>query len=179
MIFTAGKSYFMNFHSNFPYVSYIRKSLWSYDQSIVLCFLYTNILLSILMLTLCNTTLVFSKVPQKKGNIIKPGDSFSKFITVWTTLAKGPTEFCFCWVFWRCLLIFRERQEGRERETLMWERNIYRLPPIRALTRDWACYLGICPDGKSNPHPFGAWENVPTSRALAQGTTSRARGPRV
>ena len=55
-----------------------------------------------------------------------------------------------------CLLIL-EREEGREgerqtdRQTLMRERNIDRLPPLCALTRDQTCTLDMCPDVELNP----------------------------
>ena len=50
-----------------------------------------------------------------------------------------------------------EREEGREgerqtdRQTLMRERNIDRLPPLCALTRDQTCTLDMCPDVELNP----------------------------
>ena len=33
----------------------------------------------------------------------------------------------------------------------MCERNIYQLPPVRALTEDETHSLGVCPDWESNP----------------------------
>ena len=55
-----------------------------------------------------------------------------------------------------CTLIL-EREEGggwgRERETLVWRRNIDRLTPVCTLTGDHTCNLGVCPDQGSNPRP--------------------------
>ena len=53
------------------------------------------------------------------------------------------------------LTAFRERERERgKRETLMWERSMYWLPPIHAQTGDWTCNLGMSPDGESKPQPF-------------------------
>ena len=49
-----------------------------------------------------------------------------------------------------CLLICRERKEGREREGEK-EKNVNWLPPVCTLTRDLTCNLGMCPDQESNP----------------------------
>ena len=62
---------------------------------------------------------------------------------------------------------FRER--GRERETLMWERNISQLPPIHTPTRNGTRNLGMCPDQEWNPQPFGIWDNAQTSWATQPG----------
>ena len=66
---------------------------------------------------------------------------------------------------------FRETEWGgaREREPVMWERNIDWLPPIRAPTRDWTWNLGMCPDQESNPQPFGVQDDTPTNRATQPG----------
>ena len=61
-----------------------------------------------------------------------------------------------------CLLIL-EREEGRERETAMWERNINRMPPIHAPTGYWTHNLGMCPDRKLILQSFGAWDDSPTN----------------
>ena len=52
-----------------------------------------------------------------------------------------------------CLLIL-EGEKGRERKTLMWERNFDRLPPICDLTGAGIHSLGVCPDQELNPQPF-------------------------
>ena len=44
------------------------------------------------------------------------------------------------------LTLVRGGEEGREREALMWERNIIQLPPVPALTGNWTPNLGMCPD---------------------------------
>ena len=46
-----------------------------------------------------------------------------------------------------------EREEGRERETLMSEKHD-QLPFVRTQTRDQTHNLGVCPDQESNPQPF-------------------------
>ena len=70
------------------------------------------------------------------------------------------------------LLIFREKgREDRERQTDRHRqtdrgvnvRNINQLSPIHALTSDWTCYLGMCPDWDLNMQPFGVWDDAPTS----------------
>ena len=43
-----------------------------------------------------------------------------------------------------------EIKEGREREALMWERNMDWLPPVSTLTEDQTCKPGMCPDLASN-----------------------------
>ena len=62
-------------------------------------------------------------------------------------------------------LLISERGKEKERETLMWERNIDQLPPMRALTGDQTCNLGMCPDWELNLQPFGVWDNNPTNWA--------------
>ena len=47
----------------------------------------------------------------------------------------------------------------REREI---ERDIHQLSPIHTLTGDQTCNLGVCPNRKPNPQPFGVWDDVPT-----------------
>ena len=49
--------------------------------------------------------------------------------------------------------IERERKRGRERE-----REI-----VCATTGDWTHNLGMCPDWRLNPQPFGVWEDAPTN----------------
>ena len=55
---------------------------------------------------------------------------------------------------------FREEWGQRERE-----RNISRLPPVRAPTRDQTHNLGMCPDRVSNLQPFGVRDDAPTNLA--------------
>ena len=76
--------------------------------------------------------------------------------------------------FFCCFLIFfffysflREGKGGRKggRETSTWERNIDRLPPVHAPTRDWnpgdwAHNPGMCPDWELNPRLFGLQDNA-------------------
>ena len=54
------------------------------------------------------------------------------------------------------LIDFRERrrERARERETLMWERNINGLPPVHTPTGDQTSNLGMCPDQELNPQCF-------------------------
>ena len=61
----------------------------------------------------------------------------------------------------------REGKGGRKggRETSTWERNIDRLPPVHAPTRDWnpgdwAHNPGMCPDWELNPRLFGLQDNA-------------------
>ena len=61
------------------------------------------------------------------------------------------------------------REKGRERETLMWEKNINPLPPIRTPTGDWTCNLGMCPDQDSDPWSFGVWDDASTNWATLPG----------
>ena len=59
---------------------------------------------------------------------------------------------------------FRERGSGGgERNIDM--RNIGWLPPIRVLTRDQTCNMGVCPDGESDLWPLSAQDNTPTNQA--------------
>ena len=51
----------------------------------------------------------------------------------------------------------------RERETTMWERNIYWLLPVHTLTHN----LGMRPDQELNPQPFSVQDGTPT-KALDQ-----------
>ena len=44
------------------------------------------------------------------------------------------------------LIIFLEREEGGEKETSMWERNIDQLPPANALAWDQTHNRGMCPN---------------------------------
>ena len=51
-------------------------------------------------------------------------------------------------IFFHCFL---EREEGKERGTSMWERNIVWLPnPVCTPTGDGTCNPGLCPDQESN-----------------------------
>ena len=52
--------------------------------------------------------------------------------------------------------------------TDFWERKINRLPPVHAPTKDWTCNLGMCPEQKSNPQPFGVWDGAPTNWTTGQ-----------
>lgn len=47
----------------------------------------------------------------------------------------------------------------KEKETLMWVKNIDQLPLVHSLTKDWTWNLGVCPDGNLNLQPFGACAN--------------------
>ena len=64
-----------------------------------------------------------------------------------------------------CLLIFREREGERGRETSTWERNIDQVHTICTPTSDRTHYLGMCPDQKSNLRPFDLWDSAPTNWA--------------
>ena len=56
---------------------------------------------------------------------------------------------------------------GREREKKhRCERTINQLPPKWAVTGDWTCNLGMCPNQESNPWPFGLQDNTPTNWAI-------------
>ena len=46
-------------------------------------------------------------------------------------------------------------KRGRERETLMWERNINGPPPLAHRRVGRTCNLGTCPDPEFNLPPFG------------------------
>ena len=46
----------------------------------------------------------------------------------------------------------------------MQERNIDRLPHVRATTRDQTYNLDICPDQESNPPPSSIQDDAPTNR---------------
>ena len=63
-----------------------------------------------------------------------------------------------------CLLIWE-----RERETLMWERNINQFPPMCTPTGYWTHNLGMCPEWDSNLQPFGVQDNVPINWATQPG----------
>ena len=52
------------------------------------------------------------------------------------------------------MYLFLENERKRGREPSMWERNIDRLPLACALTEDWSCNLGMCPDQELNQQPF-------------------------
>ena len=54
------------------------------------------------------------------------------------------------------------RELGRERETLMWERNIDWLPSVCTLTRAQNPSLGMCSDWDSNLQHFSVHDNAPT-----------------
>ena len=56
-----------------------------------------------------------------------------------------------------------EREKGRKRN-IMWERNIYWLPPVCAQTRDWTRNLGTCPGQQSNLHSQ-LRDHAPTNQA--------------
>ena len=58
---------------------------------------------------------------------------------------------------------------GREKETLMWERNIVLLPPIGTLAGDWTCNLGTCPNWESKPQSGGARDDAPNCWATQSG----------
>ena len=93
---------------------------------------------------------------------------------VWTHAVSkerpvGQHEVYFFNPHWRKCLLIGERETERDRER---QRNIHRLPPVRAPTRDEIHNLGMCPDRGSNPPPFGAWSNTPTNRATWPGRTT-------
>ena len=78
------------------------------------------------------------------------------------------------------LLIFRERKgEGeRERERNIDEKeSIDQLPPICDPTRDPTHTPGLCPDQGLNPQPLGVQDEVPTTRAICPGLSSRFLSP--
>ena len=63
-------------------------------------------------------------------------------------------------------MFFKEvdiRDEGRNRETSMLERNINQLPPVCAPTGDQPCNVGMFPDPGLNPQPFGTQDDAPTN----------------
>ena len=62
-----------------------------------------------------------------------------------------------------CLLIFREK------ETLMWERNIDRVPPTHALTGHQTRSPRLCSDRESTPRCYGVRDNAASSRAPGRG----------
>ena len=64
-----------------------------------------------------------------------------------------------------CLMIFRGVGWDRESETSMWEGDIDWLLPLRTMTWDRTCDLGMCPDWELNPQPFGAMDDAPISWA--------------
>ena len=67
--------------------------------------------------------------------------------------------------------LFLERGGGKVkgRETSMWERNIYQLPLVLALTGDWTPNPGVWPDRESNWWPY-------TSRDSGQPTAPHWSG---
>ena len=77
-----------------------------------------------------------------------------------TYVLRSQSCLSFLFFFSICLLIL-QREKGRERETLMWGKNIDQLLPIH----DWTYNLGVCPDGESNPQHFGVWDSAPTKWA--------------
>ena len=64
---------------------------------------------------------------------------------------------------------FRERGMGRERETLIWERNINRLPPVHALNGNQTHNLGVGTDRELNLQPFSAQDDASTNWAIRPG----------
>ena len=64
-------------------------------------------------------------------------------------------------------LLILEREEGRDRnrEILMWERNINWLPLLHTLTGDGICNLDMFPNQESNPWPFGVQDDTSTNWA--------------
>ena len=51
----------------------------------------------------------------------------------------------------------------RERERNTDVRNINQLPPVHAPTGNQTCNLGLCPDQRWNPQPFGVQDHTPTN----------------
>ena len=63
---------------------------------------------------------------------------------------------------------FRERGRGRERNIDVREKRLLCYLPY-ALTRDQTLNLGMFPNQKLNPQPFGVQENAPTNWATWPG----------
>ena len=59
-----------------------------------------------------------------------------------------------------------------EREKNNNVRNNHQLSPICTRIRDWTHHLGMCPNWKSNPQPFGVWDNASTNWATQPGYKS-------
>lgn len=77
------------------------------------------------------------------------------------------TNTIMCFLFYFLILMLRE--EGSERETAIWERNIDRLPSLHAPTRDWTHNPTMCPHQESNRQPCTG--RFPTTWATAAGCT--------
>ena len=91
-------------------------------------------------------------------------------------LIQDLTVFCFdlilFWIFYNFyLFIYLRKGKGgrkRERETLIWERNIDWLPRIHASMRVWTCNPGKCLDWELNQRPFPLWDDTqPTELPLS------------
>ena len=65
--------------------------------------------------------------------------------------------------FLKTFIDFRETGREKEREILMWDRNIDWLLPIHTPTGNWTCNLSMCPDWELNSHPFGVRDDTPTT----------------
>ena len=75
----------------------------------------------------------------------------------------------------RYVLLTLEKEKGeveRERETLMWDRNIDWLPSICTPNRDWTHNLGMCSDRGPNLQTFGVWDDTPTNLVTQSGLFS-------
>ena len=57
----------------------------------------------------------------------------------------------------------------RERETLMWKRDINQLPPICAPNGNQTHSPGMCPDEELNPQPFDERKDAPTNWSTQPG----------
>ena len=89
----------------------------------------------------------------------------SKYIFTWFRILDGKFfGFCFCVFLQINLERGGEREKegereqkrqgwGRERETLMWERNINELPPVYGPPWDGIHNLDMCPEWELNPWP--------------------------
>ena len=64
---------------------------------------------------------------------------------------------------------FREKGRQREGETSMGERNMDRLPPLHAPTRDRTHSLRTCPDRKAKLKPLGVGDVTPINWATQPG----------
>ena len=135
-----------------------RKRLWLVVPHI---HVLTSFFLYVTQLGIKLTTLVC-------GMMLQPTElpSQGKFIYIILILIQGYVSF----------IDFREKmgtERERERETSMWERNIYWLLPIYALTGDRTWNLGMCPNQGSNPQHFGVRDDALTNWA------TREPGPHI
>ena len=81
---------------------------------------------------------------------------FRLVVTVWWE-EGGASSVLFVFIYLLFIFILKyllvlEREEGRERETLMWERNISWLPPISTLLRDSTHNPAVCRTGNQTPN---------------------------